>query len=502
MLQNYRNRVESFLERLVRERYNFRMEAGAGPDLQSLYSEYSDLHHPETIGELKGELAAIPDFLSRRRKSVRKLIAFAVWHHLKAGVLGLERELSDGMSRGQLVWDGEAMSLAAAWSRLETEPERDQREGLYRALCAERSKWKSEHLLRIRGIAAGARRLGYANLLELFKEINPVNPADVHLRARKYLGETQASYESQLAGVLRGELHSELSDVRPADLIYLRRLCACDGFYPARKRLRAYGETLDRLGIDLTQQKNLWLEEGAEASGSPGAACFAIRVPAEVVLFLTPAAGRGAYERLLGAGARCQLYAWTGTGADIENRCCGDRALAATYAALFTGLLEEPHWLLDRLGIANSENLLIRQRLVRLMEMRRQAALSILSAEWISSPDWSEEILAGRHLQVLSEALICRFEESDWLMDIDELPGSPDRFRASLLAASFQEYLRTRYSSDWYSERQAGRLFKELWETGELYSAEELAREVGFYTATETESLESSLRGVSIHEKH
>jgi hypothetical protein len=204
----------------------------------------------------------------------------------------------------------------------------------------------------------------------------------------------------------------------------------------------------------------------------------------------------------LGAGARCQLHAWTGAGADIENRCCGDRALAATYAALFAGLLEEPHWLLDRLEIGNSEKLLTRLRFVRLMEMRRQAALSILATEWISSPDWSEEILAGRHVQILSQALLCRFEESDWLMDIDELPGSPDRFRASLLAASFQEYLRTRYSRDWYSEHQAGRLLKELWETGELYCAEEMAREVGFYTATEIESPESSQRGVSIHEKH
>jgi hypothetical protein len=43
---------------------------------------------------------------------------------------------------------------------------------------------------------------------------------------------------------------------------------------------------------------------------------------------------------------------------------------------------------------------------------------------------------------------------------------------------------------------------KELWETGELYSADELAREVGFQAAAGIELLESSLRGVSIHGKY
>jgi hypothetical protein len=273
-------------------------------------------------------------------------------------------------------------------------------------------------------------------------------------------------------------------------------------FYPAPKRMAVYGEMLDRLGIDLTRLKNLRVQENAKGPDDPGAECFAIRVPGEVVLLLGPIGGRGAYVQLLREGACCQLYSWTGASADIENRACGDRALGETYADLFASLIEEPLWLLDRLGISHSEGLLARQRFVRLMEVRREAALVLLAGEWIASPGWGEESLAARHREIMNEALLCRFDESDWLMDMDTIFEAADLFQASILAASFQEYMRLRYCRSWYLEEQAGRLLKELWETGELYSAEELAREVGFHAAAGIDLLKSSLCGQMNHGQH
>jgi hypothetical protein len=42
-----------------------------------------------------------------------------------------------------------------------------------------------------------------------------------------------------------------------------------------------------------------------------------------------------------------------------------------------------------------------------------------------------------------------------------------------------REHLKTRFGARWWASRMAGNLLKEMWETGDRYTADEMAAQIG-----------------------
>ena len=56
---------------------------------------------------------------------------------------------------------------------------------------------------------------------------------------------------------------------------------------------------------------------------------------------------------------------------------------------------------------------------------------------------------------------------------------SADYLRAWIFQVMLREHLRLKYGNAWYCCRSAGNFLKDLWATGQLYTLDELCREIG-----------------------
>jgi len=67
---------------------------------------------------------------------------------------------------------------------------------------------------------------------------------------------------------------------------------------------------------------------------------------------------------------------------------------------------------------------------------------------------------------------------ADYLSDIDSSFYVTGYLRSWAFEAQFRTHLRERWGSDWFAKREAGSLVRELWETGNSMSADEILHEV------------------------
>ena len=73
-----------------------------------------------------------------------------------------------------------------------------------------------------------------------------------------------------------------------------------------------------------------------------------------------------------------------------------------------------------------------------------------------------------------------QYQPESWLDEIPDEFESADYIRGWILECMLRQYLCSKYGKDWFRNRSAGGFLKEIWETGLLYSADELCREIGY----------------------
>ena len=72
------------------------------------------------------------------------------------------------------------------------------------------------------------------------------------------------------------------------------------------------------------------------------------------------------------------------------------------------------------------------------------------------------------------------YQPESWLEELPDGFEAADYLRGWILEAMLREYLRSKYGNAWFLNRSAAGFLKEIWETGQLYRADELCREIGF----------------------
>lgn len=72
-----------------------------------------------------------------------------------------------------------------------------------------------------------------------------------------------------------------------------------------------------------------------------------------------------------------------------------------------------------------------------------------------------------------------RHQPESWLADFSDGLDSADYLRRWILECMLSDYMRSKYGKAWFHNRSAAGFLKEIWETGQLYRAEELGREIG-----------------------
>jgi len=475
MLDSYRRDFTDFHTARAREHYLFHSGQKDNLNIASIYERYSHLFERESIEQLKldtrnsnGHSEAV---------SLRRLLAFAAEQFLEDSVKQLTENISDYEARATVTLPNRELTFQGAAVAITTEGDRDTRRFIYSrriAVIEASNDLRAERLVKHH---EAARSLGYSSYVDLFEQLRRINYADVARQASSLLSRTEPAYLSQLGGVLKRELGVAVEEAERSDALYLLHLTRFDNRFPPDSMLEVYRETMAGLGINIEAQKNIIVDSEPRPRKNPRAFCMPISVPDDVRLVIRPAGGQSDYQALLHESGHAQHYGWASQQLPAEFKYTGDYALTETYAFLFNHLISDGEWLATFLGLTDNEEFIRSVMLARLVSVRRYVAK--LNYELRLHADEDLASSAQLYAELQTSATWFKAQPAEFLFDLDDFFYAASYLRAWAFEVSLREHLKTRFGRRWWSSSRAGDLLKQLWETGDTYSADEMAVQAG-----------------------
>ncbi len=444
MLSEYRQRFGQFHTDLHREAYLFRSGRQTCDETAHIFSDYSDLFRLSTAEELRAKLEETSEYRESERTSIRRLIAFALENHLLAQVREISAEIEEY----------EANAGRAAQD-----------------LRAERFE----------KLHNGARALGHDNYLAMRRELHgSMGGVDFEMlgaQASQFLAKTESRYVSALAQLLQREANVSIDQATAADLDRLRRYKRFDAFFGREQMPRMYRDLFAALGFRTENQSNIEIDSVPRPNKQPQAFCLPIRVPDEIKLVVNFAGGQANYGEFLREAGHAQHFAWTSRNLYPEFQLGGDAAVGKAWGMLFENLLLDLTWLTATFGFVENAEFRHALSMIRLMELRRQAARLIYETEFHAGK------LSGsagkRYVELMTDAVRVRFDDVEHLRDLSDDLHPASFLRAAAFEAQMRDHLKTQFGSRWWASAKAGEMLIDLWNTGQRYSVEELALMIG-----------------------
>lgn len=299
-----------------------------------------------------------------------------------------------------------------------------------------------------------AQALGYADYPAMLKPVYGMDVAAIRGLAETLLRESDSRYR---------DLLQRLGPVPPADLrladVYAIMVEAPDPErFPAAQMTALMSNFLRGLGIHLTRQDGLTLQE-RRVHAVPGYAdCAVIDAPRDVRLSFSLQDGYGAYAAFFREMGRAQFALHIRNTAPVFQQLAPS-PLPDLFAGWSGSLLSDPAWAAARLGIPDGDPYYSWRAFAALFRLRLAAAsLSGMLAP--GGSDWQAP---------LSAALQIRLDpsETDWLRS--RIPGRLAAARMILLPvleAQLRDYLQEQFGADWHEQVACGRFLKGIWQEG------------------------------------
>ena len=392
------------------------------------------------------------------------------------------KQLTDrvGQPRGQP--DGavrrRAGALPGGAPLLLNEPDAARRRELYRRRCevTERdlNPMLAELAERERVLTA---ELGAPTVLSLYERLG-CDPAGLAARTETFLRTpSRCTRASSTACCAAGWACRSTRPARP-DLARLMRAPEFDAGFPGERALPALRETLSGLGIDLDRQPNVELDVAARPGKVPRAFCAPIRVPDRVVLVVLPQGGQEDYAALFHEAGHTEHFAHTRRTLPAEERVLGDNAVTEGFAFLLEHLTGDAALAGGAAGHAPKPTSYVRFSAFVDAVLPAPLLPPSCATSWSCTRGRRWTSLPERYAQLLSGAVGVPYPASDFLEDVDGGFYCTCYLRAWAFEAQLSEWLRERYGGDWFAQREAGSLVRELWELGQSLDADALLREV------------------------
>jgi hypothetical protein len=467
-LDRIRARADRFIAALDEEYYLHYAGLKDTLELEPIYAEYSDLTALEQAQNL-GE-AATGD------GGIREL-----WRFVSEGYMGrLTREYAEKAAELEATLeatvDGETIPFRMIRPTIANEPDRAKRERLEKA----RNELTDEHLNPVYTEAAevdrqAARDLGAATYRELYERFG-FRLEDLAGQCRALLDSTEKLFESAVDRLFRDRVGIPLGEAERWDVARIFRAPTWDDAFPEDKMLPALEGTLADLGIDLRSQSNIELDIEQRPKKSPRPFCVPIEVPDRVVLVLQPIGGADDWAGLFHEAGHAEHYANTSADLPVEARRLGDLAVTEGWASLLQHLTNEPAWLRRRLDFPGPDDF-AREGAVELLYItRRYAAKLLYELELHTTDDLAS--MRARYPELLGDALKITPSPTDYLTDVDSGFYVTEYLRSWAFEAQLRDHLRTQFGNDWFAQREAGSLLRDLWSEGSRLDADELLRQV------------------------
>lgn len=477
MLDEYRREYASFHTAHMREHYLFLSGQKNSLQLEPIYDRYGDLFSEDSVARLKQALDDTPEHFETERAAIHRLYTLAVEQFLENSVKELTQQISEYEASASIIVLDREMTFQDSAVAISSERDREMRGAIYGKRLGVIEASNDLRAERLGKLHDTARSLGHASYAALFEELRRLSYEAVARAAEALLTRTENLYVARLNEALRRDLGLGIEEATRADSIYFTHLTGFDERFPADRLLEVYTETMAGLGIRVQSQKNIAIDKESRPRKSPRAFCLPVSVPGDIRLVIRPVGGQTDYQALFHESGHAQHYAWASEALRPEFRHTGDYALTETYAFLFNHLISDGAWLASFLDFQEHREFIRSVMLARLVTVRRHVAKLIYERELHRAGDLARSADAYASLQ--TEATKFRTEPAEFLYDLDDSFYSASYLRAWAFEVALREHLKSRFGQRWWASLRAGSFLKEIWETGDRYTVDEMAAQIG-----------------------
>jgi hypothetical protein len=471
-LTEYRDRADRFEAEMLEEYYLHFAGYKEELDIEAIYGRFEDLTTLEAAVGLAGP--------AESDRGVKELWQFACSGYL--GNLSKAQEARAGELEATLeaTVDGETLPYRMLRPAIANEPDRAKRQALEETRCAlGEEHLNAVHLEAMAILRDAVPALGAENYVDLHRRFG-FRLDELADQCRGLLDDTERIFEDSLDRLFRERVGVSLGEAERWDTPRLVRAVEWDKAFPPDRMVPALEGTLAGLGIDLRDQPNVELDIEAREKKSPRAFCAPIEVPGRVVLVMKPMGGPDDWRALFHEAGHTEHFANTSASLPMESKRLGDNAVTEGWAFLFEHLLNDPAWLTRRLDFPRPQEFAAEGTAMLLWGVRRYCAKLIYELELFQADD--PLMMKHRYVELLGDALKVQPSPTDWLADVDPGFYVSKYLRAWAFDAQLSFHLRERFGNDWFAQRDAGSLLRELWSLGQEPTADEL---LGDVTGTE-----------------
>ena len=477
MLEEYRRQYAEFNSTWMREYYLFLSGQKADLDIAPIYDRYGDLFTEGSIGSLKQSLEQTPEHFEADRKAIKHLLIFAVEQYLENSAKSLTEAISEYESAAVIEWAGRRMTFQDSAVAIRTEQDRPTRRSIFKKRADVIEASNDLRAERVTKLHQTARSLGHEHYTALYEEMRGLDYIALAEQAGQVLSRTESVYTTRLAEAIGREMGLSLEEADRSDALYFLQLNGYDDRFPARDLMRVYRETMAGLGINIEEQKNILIDDKPRPRKNARAFCMPILVPQEIKLVIRPMGGQSDYQAFLHESGHAQHYGGAAESLRPEFKYTGDYSLSESYAFLFNHLVSDGAWLAEMLKFHESGDFIRAEMLARLSSIRRYVAKLKYECELHTYEDLPRAAQVYAELQ--TDATRFKTEQTDFLYDLDDAFYSANYLRAWGFEVMLREYLKTRFGAAWWASRRAGNFLREMWETGDRYTADDIAAHIG-----------------------
>ena len=461
-LDAFRDAADRFIAEHDEEQYLHLSGQKETFDVEAIYERYPELTRLETALRLE--------------TAPTELWRFACESFLGNLTRGHQEKLAKVETELETTVDGERIPFRMLRVALSNEPDRDRRQRLEQA----RLRLTDEELNPVYLDAAridreAVEKLGASNYYELYKRFG-FRLDELAEECTDLLDATERLWEEAGDRLFRARLGIGLADGRPWDLPRLFRAPEWDAAYPPDRMLPALEATLADLGIDLASQKNVHLDLERRPAKSPRPFCSPIEIPGRIMLVIQPIGGHDDWDALFHEAGHTEHFAHTSPDLPMEAKRLGDMAVTEGWASLLQHLVTDSAWLNRRLDVPRLDQLVNEGATTQLYYVRRYCAKLLYEIEFFQADD--PATMRPRYEEILSDAMKLPVNPESYLDDIDGSFYVIGYLRSWAFEAQLRDYLRGRFGNEWFAQREAGSLLRELWSLGQGPTADDLLHDV------------------------
>ncbi len=467
-LDAYRLELERFFAEREEEYYLHFAGHKQTLELEPVYERYSSLTDVETVQRIGSAVSGSKN---------RELYRFGCEAIVDSRKRALAEQVAELEATLETTRDGETIGYRMLSPTIANSPDRARRQALEEA----RNELSEEHLCpplleAHHAVREATRDLGGASVVEQYRGPFGFDLDGLADQCRALLSSTEALWESAMDRSLRETVGVGLAEAQRWDIRRWLRSTDWDVGFPADRMLPALEGTLAGLGIDLGAQSNVELDIEQRPTKDPRAFCVGIEVPGRVVLVIQPMGGVDDWFALFHEAGHTEHFAHTSATLRAEERLAGDNAVTEGWAALFERLVVDPSWLTRLLAFPKPHEFAQRGALQDLYFARRYSAKLLYERELYEADD--PAAMRSRYVELLGDAVKIEPSPTDYLADVDDHFYCTAYLRSWAFETQIAMYLRERFGSDWFADRRAGSLLRELWELGQKPTADELLQDV------------------------